>query len=364
MDQQYSIVYWGGRTAEQLGLWSYHIAVARPNPVVFDEVLDRHVVQRNSDGRLVATEGDTVYLKAEARAPRRDLPTSEWEDELSLASPPPSQSPSWSKFKPATPLKRAAPASDHELSPTPKRLNAPHQASASSPRTPASQARLDAILRAQGLSVAASAPDPTPRRSSSPSPSSSRSVGAPQASQTSPYLPSWFESSPTPSYRPATPPPTAERTEPQWPPQTPPSSRGPPVQSEPAKRARNEKSVEKQNRHDFGTSSDSDARLDADPFRSPSGSETRSGGSEPRGKTTVAPPNSLPSADPGKQSAAAQVLDQANRTAAYITQLELRLSAAEKSNDAKALRMERLQEEIDQLQARNTELERILADLT
>ncbi|KAJ7702966.1 hypothetical protein B0H17DRAFT_1127349 [Mycena rosella] len=81
VNNKYSIVYWGGHTAEQLGLWSYHIAVARPNPVAFDEVLDRNVVlaeerlsiivdvgdgedafQPLQDGGLVAAEGDTVYL--------------------------------------------------------------------------------------------------------------------------------------------------------------------------------------------------------------------------------------------------------------------------------------------------------------
>jgi hypothetical protein len=81
-----------------------------------------------------------------------------------------------------------------------------------------------------------------------------------------------------------------------------------------------------------------DSQLGADPFYSPSGSATRSGGSEPRGEVTVA---SLASADQD----AAEIIEFATRTANLVQLLQRRLRAAEKSNDAKALKIEQLLEE-------------------
>ncbi|KAJ7497493.1 hypothetical protein FB451DRAFT_1211684 [Mycena latifolia] len=273
-----------------------------------------------------------------------------WEDELSLTPPSLQGPPAASQSTPTNSLKRPAPSADHELSPTQKRPNAPQQPPAASPRNPASQARLDAIRRAQGLSVGESTSGPPP----SPSPPSSRNVDVPNPSQS---LPSWSvpSSTSTSTYRPLTPPPTVERAERRWPPQTPPS-RGARAQSEHASRTnRNEKGNEEHN--GLGTSLNLDALLDVDPFSSPSGRDTGSGGSEPRGATSVAPPHLLPSADPDESSAADDVMNFANRTSAFIRKLQRRLSAAEKSNDAKARKMELMQEEIDQLKARISELE-------
>ncbi|KAJ6587110.1 hypothetical protein DFH09DRAFT_246116 [Mycena vulgaris] len=271
-----------------------------------------------------------------------------WEDEL---VPPPSQPSSL----PLTPQKRPASTAEHEFSPAQKRPNASHQAPTSSPRNPASQARLDAILRAHGLPAAG------PSRSPPSSPSSSRTPDVQQGSPTLSPLASWcIPPQSTPQYLPMTPPATAERTERRWPPQTPPSSRAALLKHV---RTQSGMSTEVQSDEDdpSGTSFDSDARLDADPFSSPSGNDTRSGGSEPH---EVAP-HPFASADPKEVSAAAyNVIDSANRTAALIMQLERRLSAAEKSNDAKARKIELMQEEMDRLKARNARLERSLADLT
>jgi hypothetical protein len=82
-------------------------------------------------------------------------------------------------------------------------------------------------------------------------------------------------------------------------------------------------------------------------------------------------------------SFAEEFMDYSYRVEAGIKQLERRLEAAEKSNDAKAQKMEHMQEEIDRCQAfqilpsldfpnmfffrlksRNEELERALAELT
>jgi len=103
-----------------------------------------------------------------------------------------------------------------------------------------------------------------------------------------------------------------------------------------------------------------DARLD-DPFGSPTGSVTGAGGSEPRGPVAS---QSLASADAEDLSVADEYLDYSNRVAGYIRMLERRLEAAEKSNDAKAHRIEKMQEEIDRLKVSNEELERSLAALT
>lgn len=64
-----------------------------------------------------------------------------------------------------------------------------------------------------------------------------------------------------------------------------------------------------------------------------------------------------PSADLEGLSAAEYVMDSASRISAYIGQLERRLGAAEKSNDAKARKIELMHKEIGRLKARNEELE-------
>lgn len=276
----------------------------------------------------------------------------EWEDDLVHASSPLSQgSPA------ASPRKRPASTMEHELSPVQKR---PSTSQNPTPRTAASQARLDAILRAQGQLPADPTPSTIPSGSAS---SSSRRI------QTSRRVPGSSVSQPsTPLYRPMTPPPTVERTEPHWPPQTPPSSSRVPASSAESDvngtRDANSSGTKTgmQNQDVLGTSLVRDGvvpvphslslnwkyvgcqeqRLDADPFSSPSGSSTRSGGSEPRGAVALA------SADPYERSPAVRnYVDSSNRTIAYIMQLEMRLSAAEKSNDAKARKMEQLLEEID-----------------
>ncbi|KAJ7178389.1 hypothetical protein C8R43DRAFT_1117780 [Mycena crocata] len=281
----------------------------------------------------------------------------EWEDQLSLASPPPSQgSPAPSQ---STPRKRPAPGTEHESSPAPKRFNASQNALTSSPRTPASQARLDAMRASQ----AEAGTNTVAHSDASPAPSSSRRVDVSKGSQPSVPLriPGRLSVQPSStSFRPVTPP-TAERTEPQWPPQTPPSSRVV-AQSERASRTRNENSAGTrngmQNQTDLGASLG--ARLDADPFCSPSGSDTGPGDSEPRGTAVRSPV----SADLDGSSIVHVYTEETNRTAALLRQFELRLRAAEKMNDAKARRMEQLQEEIDSLKTRNAALEQTLADLT
>ncbi|KAJ7217857.1 hypothetical protein GGX14DRAFT_438606 [Mycena pura] len=91
-------------------------------------------------------------------------PMLEWEDQLSLASPPPSQSPQ------STPQKRPAPTTVDDLGPSQKR---PHsQASTSTPRSAAAQARFNAILGARELSTEDSFSEQPP----SPSPSSRTAV--------------------------------------------------------------------------------------------------------------------------------------------------------------------------------------------
>lgn len=57
--------------------------------------------------------------------------------------------------------------------------------------------------------------------------------------------------------------------------------------------------------------------------------------------------HSLPSADAVEMSFAEEFMDYSYRVEAGIKQLERRLEAAEKSNDAKAQKMEHMQEEID-----------------
>ncbi|KAJ7496091.1 hypothetical protein B0H11DRAFT_883310 [Mycena galericulata] len=283
-----------------------------------------------------------------------------WEDDLALATPPSSAA------DVSSTRKRSASTTEHELSPAPKR---PSTSQRTTPRTPASQARLDAILRAQGhlpagqsISTMASA-STVPRRSVSPSPSSSRRVDTPLTDRTAPTsIPAQPS---TPLYRPMTPPPTAESAESRWPPQTPPSSRVPAstIQSENGGGTRdaNFSGIQNgiQNQSFLGTlvRDGPEPRLDADPFGSPSGSFTGSGGSESEPRAAVAY-NSRVSADSIQMSPAVrEFVDFSNRSAAYITQLELRLSAAEKSNDAKARKMEQLLEEIERLKVRNAELE-------
>ncbi|KAJ7079151.1 hypothetical protein B0H15DRAFT_804625 [Mycena belliarum] len=252
----------------------------------------------------------------------------EWEDQLDLATPSSSQGASQST--PTTPRKRPASTAEHELTPARKRPNAPSSAPASSPRTPGSQARLDAIRRAQGLSAGDGASGPP----STPSPSSSRRVDGSQASRT---LPSW--SSPSTTHRPVTPASRTEPTEHHWPS----PFHGAYTQSEDTSRTSKGKGKDR-DPYGLDTSSSLDSRLDADldVFCSPTGSDTGSGSSEPRGPTMVAPP----SADLEGLSAAEYVMDSASRISAYIGQLERRLGAAEKSNDAKARKIELMHKEI------------------
>ncbi|KAJ7772560.1 hypothetical protein DFH07DRAFT_937548 [Mycena maculata] len=246
-----------------------------------------------------------------------------WEDELALASPPPSQ---------VAPRKRPAPTTEHELSPAQKRSSGSQW---TTPRTPASQARLDAILRATGQRPDAS----TSSTPASPSPSSSRSIGIPQTARPTSSLGSAQVS--TPLYRPITPPPTAEGTELHSPLQTLPSSRvlAPVARSEHANGTRRNANSSLPSRSLL----DADARLEADPFSSPSGSFTGSG-LQSRGAVAY---NFLPSAAAGELSPAVrEFVDNSNRTAGLIADLERRLTAAEKSNDAKARKMEKLLEQI------------------
>ncbi|KAJ7136149.1 hypothetical protein C8R44DRAFT_869817 [Mycena epipterygia] len=81
VNNQYSVVFWGGRAAEATEFWSFHIARARPKNdktgPQFDEVLDRHVNLAEErlrvlaeptyvalrDGGLGAPEGGTVHLE-------------------------------------------------------------------------------------------------------------------------------------------------------------------------------------------------------------------------------------------------------------------------------------------------------------
>ncbi|KAJ7091194.1 hypothetical protein C8R44DRAFT_817299 [Mycena epipterygia] len=141
-----------------------------------------------------------------------------------------------------------------------------------------------------------------------------------------------------------------------WLPQTPPASRalGPAAPSEHPSGTRDENSHEPRNgngmQNRYLNLANASASLEAapGPLCSPSGSATSSGGSEPRGPEVELSPIE-------------QFMDTSNRTKDYMLMLERRLSAAEKSNDAKAERMERLLEEIDILKARNADLERRLA---
>ncbi|KAJ7045789.1 hypothetical protein C8F04DRAFT_449101 [Mycena alexandri] len=318
-----------------------------------------------------------------------------WEDELPMPSPQSSQAPNISQSTPVTPSKRpaATSASVHTLSPAQKRLNTSSQTPT---RSPASQARLDAILRAAqdspaskaSTSASAIASSSALRASVPASPSSSNTATSqtPQTPQIPPAVPSSFSAQPSAtSFRPLTPPPTAERTERHWPPQTPPNRR-PIEQSEDVGRTRNENSNGPRNGirnsvlgasgvRDGGVLSPicrvyvklkarcQEVRLD-DPFIFPSGSATDSGDSEPRGPVASSSLAESESADAEEPSAADELGSMASRLAQfpeYISRLERRLTAAEKSNNAKAQKMERMQEEIDSLKAQNAELQRSLA---
>ncbi|KAJ7747284.1 hypothetical protein B0H16DRAFT_1555408 [Mycena metata] len=297
-----------------------------------------------------------------------------WEDELPMPSSQSSQASSTSQSTPVTPSKRPASALVHELSPVQKRLNASSQTPT---RSPASQARLDAILRAQNVPATEASTSAITssalRASGSVSPSPSHTA-TPPTSQTSPALPSWFSAQPSAtSFRPSTPPPTAERTERHWNPTTPPTRRSI-EQSEDVSRTRNENSNVPRNGIRSSVLGASglpnlcklnarcqEVRLD-DPFIFPSGSATSSGDSEPRGPVALSSLAESESAD--AESAADELGIMANRLAQfpeYISKLERRLTAAEKSNNAKAQKMERMQEEIDRLKAQNAELQRNLA---
>jgi hypothetical protein len=159
-----------------------------------------------------------------------------------MASPSPSQGDS-----PSTPSKRPASTAEHELSPMQKRLNTSQGTPTPSPRSAASQARLDAMLRAQGLPAESEASTnallstAVPHSSASPSSASSYHTALPGTS-TSPLLPSWCPVPSSALLRPVTPPPTADRTERHWPPQTPSPARVPVAQSEYVNRTGNENS--------------------------------------------------------------------------------------------------------------------------
>ncbi|KAF8210578.1 hypothetical protein K438DRAFT_2011934 [Mycena galopus ATCC 62051] len=270
----------------------------------------------------------------------------ETEEKRSMSPPPQG---AVAGFNPKTPSKRSASTAEHELGPVQKRPNT--SAPTPSPqRTAASQTRLAAILRAQAQIPselpAESETSPSTLQSTSVAhnyPASSASSSRPAAiSQTSPLLPSWRPvQSSSESPQPVTPPPVAEKTACHWPPQTPPSVRVLTVKSEDVGRTR------EPSNNILGASMN--ARLD-DPFNCPTGSVTGPGGSEPRGPVASY-------SDAEQIAVADEYLDYSNRVAEYIRQLERRLQAAEKSNDAKARRIEKLNEEIDRLKIRNGELE-------
>ncbi|KAJ7268736.1 hypothetical protein B0H12DRAFT_64261 [Mycena haematopus] len=270
--------------------------------------------------------------------------TREREEERSMAASLGAIAP---QYNPQTPSKRPAPTNEPELAPPQKRSNT-SSPTPSPQRTAASQARLDAILRAQCQTPSESEAS-TGINNALPGPSSLRSAAM---FQTSPILPSRCstQASPT-SFQPTTPPPSAERHRP---PQTPPFIRAPVAQSEEVGRSVGHSNSPRngiQNIHGASVN----APLD-DPFTCPTASVTGSGGSEPRGPVTS-------HSDGEEVSTADEYLDYSNRVAEYIRLLERRLQTAEKSDETKARRIERLQEEIDRLKVRNEELESTITNL-
>ncbi|KAJ6499046.1 hypothetical protein C8R45DRAFT_102044 [Mycena sanguinolenta] len=257
-------------------------------------------------------------------------------EELPVASPPPAVAP---QINPQTPSKRPASINEHELTPPHKRSNiAPPTPSPQ--RTAASQARLAAILRAQGQ---------VPLESEA-------STSTLQSTSTSSLLPMHpIQASPT-SFQPTTPPPTAEQTERHWPPQTPPSIRTAVTQSASGQVGRTiQFSSSPRNGTQNYLGASENVPLD-DPFDCPSGTVTGSGGSEPRGPVALS--------DAEEMSVSDQYLDYSNQVAQYIKLLERRLQVAEKSNEDKARRIGRLNEEVDRLKAHNKELESALTKET
>ncbi|KAJ6594105.1 hypothetical protein B0H19DRAFT_1246812 [Mycena capillaripes] len=319
-----------------------------------------HLMRRADYLLVMLRQHDEKLRSYESQNPSASA--AKWEDQLFMVSSPPSEGVVASQSGPSTPTKRPASSAEHELSPAQKRLNT-SQVPTPSPRSAASLARLDAMLRAQGqlpavpeASTSTLPSTSVPRTSAPPSPASSYHTALPE---TSSLLPSWCNAQPSStSFNPVTPPPTAERAERHWPPRSP---RLPVAQSENVSRTRNENDSNsaRNGMRNSVLGASTDARLD-DPF-SPSGSYTDSGGSEPRGLVAS---HSLASADAEELSVADEYMDFSRRMHAYITQLQERLEAAEKSNDAKTQKIERLQEENDRLKRRNNELETNLAQLT
>ncbi|KAF7376369.1 hypothetical protein MSAN_00052400 [Mycena sanguinolenta] len=257
-------------------------------------------------------------------------------EELPMAVSPPRAVPS--QTNPQTPSKRPASTNDHELTPPHKRSNI-CPPTPSPQRTAASQARLAAILRAQGQATS----------------ESEASTSTLQSTSTFLHPRHPIQASPT-SFQPGEPPPTAEQTERHWPPQTPPSIRAAVVQSASEQVGRTiqfSSSPRNGNQNFLGASEN--VLLD-DPFDCPSGSFTGSGGSEPRGPVALS--------DAEEMSVPDQYLAYSNQVAQYIKLLERRLQAAEKNSEDKARKIERLEEEVDRLRARNKELDSALTEQT
>ncbi|KAJ7072135.1 hypothetical protein C8F01DRAFT_231456 [Mycena amicta] len=225
-----------------------------------------------------------------------------WEDELPAlsVSPPTSQPRNRPLSPPATPNRKRPAESD--LGPSAKRPP---------PASPAAQARLNTILRAQGLiddeAADSSFNPPAIPESPSPSPSTSRN---PVKSGT---LPSWLSSSPS------APPPTTVRTE----------------DTRPLQSGSGSWQSDTNGRR---TATDSSLPVGI----LPSGSRTASGGSDPRGPVAS---YSLASADAHLSA------DDSNRKAAYIQSLERSLQAAEKINDAYLFKIQCLSKDLEELRA-------------
>ncbi|KAK7005727.1 hypothetical protein R3P38DRAFT_3039256 [Favolaschia claudopus] len=286
-----------------------------------------------------------------------------WEDELPIATPPSSQTAA-SPFNPQTPSKRPASNSEQDSGRPPKRQNTSTPTS-SPQRTPASQARLQAILSAQEQSSPALEAGTSPRftpavQNNIPTPSSSPSTS--QSSTSAAFDPGRRPTSPSARYQPTTPPPTAERTGRLWPPQTPPSVRLSAAQSEHLDGSRENRNININGMPDNIFCVAEAVRLD-EQSNLPTGRPTGSASSEPRGPVAS---HSLGSADGEAEEpdAADELLDYSQRLAAHIKHLKRRLESADKQNNAKACKIEVMQAEIDRLKLRNDELERCLADLS
>ncbi|CAK5281613.1 unnamed protein product, partial [Mycena citricolor] len=234
-----------------------------------------------------------------------------WADELPNGSPVSSRIQSQSFLTPpSTPSKRSAsdrdrdsPSSSHSKSYTPS--------------SPAAMRRLE-VIHAYKNSPRASESTEYPR--SQPSLSS-----PPQ--DIPPHLPSWSEVTPPASSERRG---TKQRIEPLRLPQSPTSSVR--FSSSASSSGRSVNTVQK------------GFQFDNSPFLVPSGIAQADGEDE--------------------DIIAAEIVDTSQRVAAHIQNLQRRLSAAEQSNNAKALRLAELDQECKELRARNEDLERLVQSLT